>query len=354
MIKKGFLKNKIVFIGISVQGPTYGIGHVRRSKDFLEAIKNNGGEVQECVLTQDTNFSTTFQILKKYSKSNKIIFLDLDPRFVKQEHIELKKFLTLNKNEKTRIVVFDSSSEFNVLETIGDSLVDLAIFPYGNLEIKYNEKKLSGFPLSIFSKEVVDAKYKRKKKSINQGDLKILISCGGSDPFNVTQIFISSLNKISSNIFEVDLILGKFASKYLVELVEKFRHCSSHTVRIHQEVESLGNYLIEADIALVTGGITRNECLFVGVPTIVIDLDAEQEKSSKLFENEGLLYRAGTIHQQNLNTMISRIRVSIEDFSSTSWDSIRNNLKRHNIFNLSAINIILNEVEKIWNKKLNH
>ena len=146
--------------------------------------------------------------------------------------------------------------------------------------------------------------------------MNFLIACGGSDPFNVSTLYLRALNKLLTQKLDVQIIIGPhFLKSNLIELMSEVGK-SRHEIQLIDSPLNLTSSYLEVDIALITGGLTRNEVLFLGIPSVVTDLSVDQEVSSQFFESAESLIRAGTCSQgdewliESMETKILKLMTS--------------------------------------------
>lgn len=266
---------------LSINGPTYGIGHTSRQRSLLETAKFEGWKISEIVLYESAPFFQQMTRLWQVAKDSNCLVIDLDPRFVKKYCLELNDFIGDKDLERIHKVVMDTEPNFPIRKILNKVQFDLAIYPYGAIEAITKGNELSGFGYSIFPKGLQNVR-KAKSYTLNKKQ-NVLISCGGSDPLNITFLYLETLKHFSVTKLNIKVVIGKFFSKSQTENVLKLVSEFPHEVDVLYSPSSLEEAFEFADISLITGGLTRNESMFSGVCTVVTDINQEQFKSTRLF-----------------------------------------------------------------------
>ena len=276
---------------LSINGPSYGIGHTSRQRSLLETAKFEGWQIRELVIDELAPLFQQLTRLWHVVKDSNCLVIDLDPRFVKKYYLELNDFVGDKDLERIHKVVMDAGPNFPIREILNKVQFDLAIYPYGTIESIAKGNELSGFGYSIFPKGLQDVR-KAKSYTLNEKQ-NVLISCGGSDPSNITFLYLETLKYFSVAKLNIKVVIGKFFSKSQTENVLKLVSDFPHDVEVLYSPLSLEEAFEFADISFVTGGLTRNESMFSGVCTVVTDINQEQFKSTRLFAEKDAVVSLG-------------------------------------------------------------
>ena len=282
---------------LSVNGPTYGIGHTVRQRSLLETARSEGWQTREIVINELDPLMQQLTKNWQYVKNSNCLVIDLDPRFAESNSLELNEFIGDKDFGIIRKVLIDSRPSFPIKKILKPVHFDLTVCPYGTIEARVKGNELSGFGYSIFPKGL---EYIRKEKSLTLfGKQNVVISCGGSDPANVSVLYLEILKNFSVTELHIQVVIGKFFSqdqiKNILELVSKL----PHQVEVLYSPLSLEKAFEFADISFVTGGLTRNESMFSGVCTVVTDINAEQSKYTKLFSERDAVVTLGILDPQD-------------------------------------------------------
>ncbi len=306
---------------LSINGPTYGIGHASRQRSLLETAKLEGWQIRELVINESELLLPQLVRLWQGVKDSNCLVIDLDPRYVKNHYLELNDFLGDKELKDIHKVVMDVGSNFPIREFLNRVKFDLAIYPYGAIGTRAKGSELAGFGYSIFHKGLQNV---RNTKSYTLSEKQnVVISCGGSDSSNVTSLYLEVLKHFSVTKLHVKVVIGEFFSKTQTEKILNLVSGIPHEVEILYSPLSLEKAFEFADISFVTGGLTRNESMFSGVCTVVTDINDEQAKSTKLFIEKDAVVSLGILD--------SRGKRQGKLFAKDMIISILNNRKRQKV-----------------------
>lgn len=284
-----------VITGLAVQSEKYGIGHSVRLNSLLDVTKKNGWSPTQFDLTWLAGNQSQVSALIAEVQASDCLVLDADPRFVEESLDLLDQILGAVNQAKCALVLFDSRTNFPVRQNISRFQFDLTICPYGPPGVQITKDEIIGFGATIFDASLVELRI--ENRDCLREPLNFLIACGGSDPFNVSTLYLRALNKLMTQKLDVQIIIGPhFLKSNLIELMSEVGK-SKHEIQLIDSPSNLTSSYLEVDIALITGGLTRNEVLFLGIPSVVTDLNVDQEVSSRFFESGECLIRAGTCSQ---------------------------------------------------------
>ena len=110
----------------------------------------------------------------------------------------------------------------------------------------------------------------------------MLILTGGSDPFNVTEQILESIDIYQFQ--TIDVICGIYNTNYN-KFVKKYEN--NKNIKFHQAVNNIEQYMKNADIAISAGGTTLYELCSTGTPAISFSFADNQ------LDNEGSFRRMG-------------------------------------------------------------
>ena len=138
---------------------------------------------------------------------------------------------------------------------------------------------------------IIQKNFKKYIKSISEIKFKkkynVVITMGGSDPYNITQKILESL-KYAENI-NLTILFGPFFEKNKIKEIKniypnlKFYHNPTNPLIIFKK----------SDIVISSGGNTLFELAMLGVPTICIPIIKHQIPYSEFFENLGFSINLG-------------------------------------------------------------
>lgn len=282
-----------------------GIGHLFRSLTLAAEFKRENHKCHFLISNEKIK-----NIVLEHGHSFKIIKTN------KNEVLEIKKFLI---KEKFQIVIFDSKRKIiskitkqlkEIKKIVIDNkhatkFADLVIFPT-DTELINNIKPnfLVGLEYVIINKKFVNVK---KEYHTNT----IIISCGGSDKQNITLKLVRSLKKQIFS-FNVKIVIGKFYDK--VALLEKELHTDKR-FEILQCPKNFDKIMKNADIGIITYGVTLFESAGAKLPTLVISHNLENDHSAKVMSKYKWFQYLGKYDQIDYDEIAKKVILLFNDKS---------------------------------------
>ncbi len=110
---------------------------------------------------------------------------------------------------------------------------------------------------------------------------KILVTLGGSDPDNVTLKILSSLRSLTANGIEVVVVVG-VGNNHNTAL-QAAAKLSQVPVRHVRNASNMPELMSWADMAIISGGTTSYETAFMGLPSLIVIIAANQVQVAEKF-----------------------------------------------------------------------
>jgi len=157
-------------------------------------------------------------------------------------------------------------------------------------------KKLAGLKYVLLRREFRTAQIETKSIS-EQGPFHILVSLGGgseiSDLLNLK--IIQAFSELKDWNGSATVVIGKMGqqSRPLIELTKQ----ASWPIQITAHVENMAYEMVKSDLAIVSGGSTMWELLYMKVPFLAVSLNKAQEDYLEFLEQEELCVNLGW-HEQ--------------------------------------------------------
>jgi spore coat polysaccharide biosynthesis predicted glycosyltransferase SpsG len=213
-------------------------------KEGIEKVKEKGYKIFAIKLTEDEN-EEVIKIIEKFTPD--IIIFD-----------KLNNDISLLKRINNFNIVIATLDDKGNKDNYSDIRIN-AIIPADN------PKTLNLYQGSDY---IVLPSYETSPKSkiINEVN-KIFISFGGYDHLNITNKTLRSLESIDNKI-ELNVIIGLAYPKK--EELNKFLNKYRHQCNLYVNPSNFNELLDQADIAIISGGLTLYQALSRGIPSIVI------------------------------------------------------------------------------------
>lgn len=296
------MKNLIIRADAS---PEIGNGHFMRTFALAQAWKRHGGNV--LYITSCYN-----RELLKLLKDKDIGIFGIDWAYPYSE--DLRATEEVVKSNKPSIVVLDGynftgtyqgmvrtfTDKLVVIDDIGKScFCDYVINQNLDSESKYfntdnGTKLFCGNKYVLLREEFLNW---RKPKQVKVYASNILVTMGGSDPFNYTQKVINEIRNVGGNIL---VVIGADNRRHDSLLAEEY----GNVKLVHNA--NMPELMDWADLAITAGGSTVWELAFMGVPMVAIATIWNQNDVCEALQR----YYIGKQVNTNLESL-SRIVVSL-------------------------------------------
>ena len=265
-------------------GENIGIGHLQRCLNLATGLNKKKNNIIFLVNKSSKKYikkikKKKFQV--KVYQNNNILLMNAKKVFIKNEYnfliiddysIDYKWELKIS-NYVNKILVID---DFTNRKHYCDVYVNQNIINQKDIikvKKKFNKQKcLLGPKYALLDKKFY---FYHNKKRENIFFKKILISFGGSDKENFTNLVLKTLAQKKYTHLEINVILGKYY-KFFNEL--KKRYNLNQNIKISKNLPSLVNIIYKSDLSIGAGGTTSWERLCLSNPAIVFCMSENQKK----------------------------------------------------------------------------
>lgn len=300
---------------------TRGMGHLYRALLYIKKFKKDKVEYI-CLINDDPE---SISVLK----CNEIKYLvvdynDLDSGWEKEIINKYKIDIWINDKFETKLKMGKNIKESNVffvmMDDIGEADIYADLFFSGTVSFSrktFNCKKIYNGPEYIIINEEIE-KYARIRDSIG----RIIVTLGGSDPFNVTVEVVRVLMKLH---YPFDVHVGPNCKCF-----DKLRELSDGRFLIFRKVSSTIELFRKYDFAITGGGITPFEMVSLGIPTMIIANAAHEENTGMYLHEMGCSIYLGSYSDwdyRKLNHIESldikkMSEIGIKSFNINAWEKI--------------------------------
>ena len=321
-----------------------GLGHYKRCHTLAKKAFENNYDISFLVSSNidSLKFNKNYvyyvfdkevnEGIKKISESNKKIKFDaiisdlaIPTNFNKEGYLN-SVFEKIKKISRIHIAI-DAFGEISIFKKIPKANLDLLIIPYV-CEIKNHQIHqtyiLAGSEYAVLSEEYSNLPKRNFPKNAN----KIVITCGGSDPYNNSTKIINALNKIDK-FLNIRIIIGPLFSKENKRIINKTIENSPHIIELIMSPESLWEHFVWSDITISASGLTKYELAVTGTPSILFSIDENHNQINKFFTDVSGFVDIGVgINKSILNRETLRLLNSNQlrkDFSKKSQTLIDGN-----------------------------
>ncbi|WP_066759160.1 glycosyltransferase [Crocinitomix algicola] len=267
---------KIVILTEAGEG--IGLGHYMRTKMVYQEFLNNGIESKYYLAKAGDLYRFDHVILldwlsKITSIKDELIdaIVIVDSYLVK---IEVLNYINLICKE---LIIYDDYQRIQYPKNAAILNVNI----YGD-EINYEQIRVA----SGKKYTCVRPKFReeRNKYSIREKLEKVLITLGGSDYRNRLPIIIDICDSLG---LDIRVVAGNDSLK--LKLCEKFPEMNIFGFINEDDMKNLMN---SSDLAISAGGQTLHELSILGIPTIGICIDNDQEKNLSFYTRTGFIKKS--------------------------------------------------------------
>jgi spore coat polysaccharide biosynthesis predicted glycosyltransferase SpsG len=263
----------------------WGLGHLYRNIALAKEMLNKGYQcvalINECEVAKEMlkNNMIDFFIVGEYDSALETI------NIIKQ--IQSDKYVIFFDRLNSDNGYFNQFKAHNIItvsyDDDGEYYLNADVVINSRPTIKSISHKIySGFQYQIIRKEVV--KISEKKKLINKEVKKILVYFGGTDPNKLIRRFIEECSGMIRRNKDIMFLVISGADAYDEKLSKEIN--SINNVSYLKIVDDFYLEIYEADIALLSGGVTAYECAAIGTPMILIAQNEDQALTQALFKKK--------------------------------------------------------------------
>jgi UDP-2,4-diacetamido-2,4,6-trideoxy-beta-L-altropyranose hydrolase len=253
-----------------------GTGHVMRCICLATALEKKG---YECIFVTNPEAYEIIDKLKVFSRFNPEDFFIKKPQcdllVIDNYSLNINYEKNFQNSAKKILVIDDLADREHFCDILIDQNLGTRIEDYKNL-VNENCKILVGSEYCILREEfsILRSQAEEKRKQTKQIK-KILINFGGNDLDNHC---LKALGMVEQSNFcgEIDVVLG-FNSLHLSSISD-FAKKSKNKINIHYNA-NMAQMILEADLAIAAGGTSTWERLCLLLPTYLIKIADNQEKT---------------------------------------------------------------------------
>jgi len=290
-------------IFITEGGRGIGLGHIMHCIAIAEELKSL--KIRYCFIVNKDN--SVSSILKRYRFSFKEV-KDLT-------HIGIRivnKHVIMHSKRDLSSVIKKLQKSYCRINLIGNYtkarfLADSNIYPYEHfnpITLGYcgaKSKIYYGVKYFPLRKEFTGIKPRKRKKHI-------LVSMGGADPNNLTELVLRALDMALPEVNFV-IVIGK-AFKNNIETIKR-RFCLNRNFKIIKESRNFANLLNQSYLIITALGITVYEAAYLGIPPIVINNYRDDLVKSVELEKLGLCKSLGYYKDVSNKDILENVRAAL-------------------------------------------
>lgn len=313
-------------------GGTFGYGHVRRSLAIARALRDregfgvsfalNGDDITAGIL-RGAGFQT--RVLPSIAQTNTLATL-IDEKKPDILICDARQNLTRQALERVSrnllvTAVIDDSSERRLAATHAYyppvPQTELLSWKDSSCQVQI------GWQWSVLGFDPTE--YRNQTAGHDPARPRIVVTMGGSDPFDLTRVTARALAKITAP-FTAYFVIGP-GFRGPVALVRSIQALSPN-FHVVEGLSELGSEFSKADLALVAFGVTAYELAAAGVPALYLTISEDHSLSASAFETAGMGKIIGLARQTRA-----------EDIARAAWKLLADEDLRHSMRTAGMKNI---------------
>jgi UDP-2,4-diacetamido-2,4,6-trideoxy-beta-L-altropyranose hydrolase len=177
---------------------------------------------------------------------------------------------------------------------------------------------------------------------------RVLVTMGGSDPANFTQIALRAVSLLADDSIEVDVVIGAANQNSY----PGGKSISREKFRLHRDVRSMAKLMASTDVAISAAGTTAWELCFMGLPAILITLAPNQLPIARELSQRQCAIHLGDASDISAEKLAYQLRLLLKSkelrqaFSSNSRELVDGNGARRVVSALRGTKLQLRPVNE--------
>jgi spore coat polysaccharide biosynthesis predicted glycosyltransferase SpsG len=296
-------------------GPQVGYGHLRRCLVLADEAAR-GGQVSSFLLggPEKTAAALIYSAGHALSSADRtepaVVVADIAHSQTAAAPAVAEEELTRLKRVHGRLVVIDSIGEQSLRHLLPDLPADILVAPYAGEAV---DPSLAARQLTGPDYVVLDKIFRRSDRRARTGANRILITCGGSDPAEVSLLWLSSLAAANLRAIEIRLVVGPGFSSSHVEKLHGVAAGMEGAVTFLLAPDDMAAQMRWCDLALGTTGLTKYELAATGTPALVLSHDQFHAEANRPFAAFGSLRDLGCSSDARCPALSREISALLQD-----------------------------------------
>ena len=276
--------------------------------DFLEKRK-----CEFCIIPEMISWRDEFEYIFKQGITDICGFiLDISTPFAFNDPQGIKSYFNqLDKN--FLLILIDGMGDNELLSRI-DTRVDILVVPYFGaqaFEFVKATKCLAGPEYFIFGSDYLT--FPIVPKQINATADKLLVTLGGSDPFNVTIDILNSIISIKNRRLIVRVVIGPNFDGLLQEKIKSYSELSRYEINVINSPDSLLEHMLWCDMAITSSGLTKYEMALTGTPSLQISFSEDYATVNEAFIKNSTAKHLGVYDNVSTQSLSKEIEGLLDD-----------------------------------------
>ncbi|MEQ8390868.1 MAG: hypothetical protein RIB30_07725 [Thalassospira sp.] len=291
----------------TVANPVSGMGHLSRMLTLATDFKSVGYEcvfgIEKCAPVAAEKLNSAGFVQGDLPSGCQIVIYDLIDAVWYEDRAVLFREISQHREVGRKVVLFDGRGKASYRMTPKAAKVDFLVAPYVGEDPNQEGVGInfltgpSFFPLAT-------GFCGHSPKNISRAVRNVLITAGGADPFGASAFMLEAVLKaFSKENVEIHLVVGSMFNDETIEKIEDISQGYGRLIFCHQGLSDLSDLMKCADLCLCANGLTKYELVALGVPTIVVSINAENHSINLEFENSKTVVLAGELGQLSVKEL---------------------------------------------------
>lgn len=290
-----------------------GVGHAVRCLTLASALRELGAQVTFALggshsagHTLVANAGFPIQNVEKTHAPLKgqwdwavIDHYDLDRRWEERARLFAQRVFVID-DLANRPHACDVLLDQNLFEAMGERYAKL---------VHPSCEQLYGPKFALIRPEFQTARAHLKKRAGKRVD-RVLVSYGGTDPYNATVRVLDALARLPSCPFAIDVVIGS-SNPHREEVAAK---CALlKTAHLIVQSEKMAALMADSDLALGAAGSSTWERACLGLPTLTLSLTPSQEEIAQAVVSVGAAAHMGKFQELSSGDIARAIERAVSD-----------------------------------------
>jgi UDP-2,4-diacetamido-2,4,6-trideoxy-beta-L-altropyranose hydrolase len=296
---------KADFLILTEAGRDIGYGHLSRCSAIQEFMKSKNINADLFVDLSEKLFAQGDFTVCNWKEFENNIFVRLYKYILFDSYLATSENIQILRQNCSKLIALDDyyrlNSEINI-----DLVINPNIFASQRL---YQSRSVGGKDFIILRSPF---RLDERKITIKQNITSILLTLGGSDYRDLLPKLIQNLSTLFPK-FSLQVVAGN--DNYMEEIKYKFSNHKSLNVYGFLDAHQMKDLMLCCDLAISGCGQTLHELAYLGLPTIGICIDKDQELNMLEYCKIGFLPRPILWNQEDFLKILNQIIYKYQKFS---------------------------------------
>ena len=302
-------KKDISILFITIAGNELGYGHLNRCLSLAGHASKRGCPISfllfgdadasarvscagfECLLKPIIDLGAQLvEALPDYTNVADVAITDFSHQDIFPNLKAIHQILNAICSQIERVVIIDALGSQSIANKMSGMPIDILVAPYVGAKTPTNTsyRILKGPSYALLGLAYSDI----NERVIRHTAERILVSCGGSDPTNLTTLVLDGINQISRSL-DVRVIVGPLFDKKIRAALNSLVLNFGSSIELVDSPDMLVEHMKWCDVAIATTGLIKYELAATATPAILISIDDVHDLVNRPFSAMGSVIDLG-------------------------------------------------------------